>query len=131
MDLRSSLTCNFTHLLSTFPTIPSNLLAQPLLKQLQMSLDITYTLNVCDLELIEALIDHPQMTMWPEMFNFTLRLVVAGGVFAGVAVGWVGKVVTGWGEAVGVREGKMVVGVYGEMRLRVGGKSGRKEAFRK
>lgn len=61
-ELRHSLADGLRCVLSTFPNVPVDQLALPLIKQLQAAEDITYIFNVFDLELVGCLALHPKLS---------------------------------------------------------------------
>jgi hypothetical protein len=79
MELRHIIAVNLRRMINQFQTIPVDQLVQPLVKQLQLSEDVTYMLNVFDIELFQSVCVHPKLspssgiTLFDYMVSLSLK----------------------------------------------------------
>lgn len=69
---------NFKELFQSNPTVPIGLLAEPLIKQIQTSLGISFQLKIFDFDFFIYVIDHPKLSvsLGIQIFNLFSQIAV-------------------------------------------------------
>jgi hypothetical protein len=62
-EVREFIFHNFCQLFTEMPSIPVNILIDPLIKQIQLSGNITYLFNTFDFHLMMVVARHPKMNI--------------------------------------------------------------------
>ena len=63
LELREFLIKNFQNIFTSFYNIPIEILLEPLIKQIQVTENISYIINVFDIEFFNILASHPRLSV--------------------------------------------------------------------